>query len=71
MACGFDFEEVYGEIGKNFIEVHHVKPLYSKDEEVEVDPKTDLICLCPNCHRMVHRYKDKVLSLSELKEILK
>ena len=70
MACGFDFEEVYGEIGKNFIEVHHVKPLYSKDEEVEVDPKTDLICLCPNCHRMVHRYKDKVLSLSELKEIL-
>ncbi len=70
MACGFDFEKTYGEIGKNFIEVHHIKPLYSKDQEVEVDPKTDLICLCPNCHRMVHRYKNKVLSLNELKELL-
>lgn len=67
MACGFDFEETYGEIGKNFIEVHHIKPLYSKDEEVEVDPKTDLICLCPNCHRMVHRYKNSILTLEELK----
>lgn len=38
MACGFDFEKVYGEIGKGFIEVHHIKPLYSKDEVVEVDP---------------------------------
>lgn len=71
MACGFDFEKVYGEIGKGFIEVHHIKPLYSKDEEVVVDPKTDLICLCPNCHRMVHRYKDKVLSLEELRGIIK
>lgn len=70
MACGFDFEEVYGEIGKGFIEVHHIKPLYSKNEEVIVDPKTDLICLCPNCYRMVHRYKDKVLTLEELKSIL-
>ena len=41
-----------------------------KDEEVVIDPKTDLICLCPNCHRMVHRYKDKVLTLEELKGIL-
>lgn len=70
MACGFDFEKVYGGIGKGFIEVHHIKPLYSKDEVVEIDPKTDLICLCPNCHRMVHRYKDKVLSLEELKGLL-
>ena len=71
MACGFDFEEVYGKIGKGFIEVHHVTPLYRKDEEVVIDPKTDLICLCPNCHRMVHRYKDKVLTLEELKGILR
>jgi 5-methylcytosine-specific restriction protein A len=70
MACGFDFEEVYGKIGKGFIEVHHIMPLYRKDEEVVIDPKTDLICLCPNCHRMVHRYKDKVLTLEELKSIL-
>lgn len=70
MACGFDFEVVYGAIGKNFIEVHHIRPLSSWDEAVEVNPKTDLVCLCPNCHRMVHRYKDKVLSLDELKSII-
>ena len=70
MACGFDFEKVYGKIGKGFIEVHHIMPLYSKDEEVAIDPKTDLICLCPNCHRMIHRYKDKVLTLEELKTFL-
>ena len=27
VVCGFNFEEVYGERGKDFIEVHHVKPL--------------------------------------------
>lgn len=26
--CGFDFEAAYGERGRGFIEVHHVKPLY-------------------------------------------
>ena len=29
MVCDFDFEEVYGELGKDFIEVHHTKPLYT------------------------------------------
>ena len=27
MACGFNFEAVYGDRGKDYIEVHHVKPL--------------------------------------------
>ncbi len=67
MACGFDFEEKYGEIGKGFIEVHHIKPLYSLDEVVEIDPMTDMVCLCANCHKMVHRKKNHVLSIDELK----
>lgn len=25
--CKFNFEKVYGEIGKDFIHVHHIKPL--------------------------------------------
>lgn len=71
MACGFDFEEVYGELGRNFIEVHHIKPLYSLDEEVVIDPATDLVCLCSNCHRMIHRKRDSILSLEDLIKILK
>lgn len=66
MACGFDFKEFYGEIGSDFIEVHHVKPLYSLDEEIEIDPNSDLVCLCSNCHRMIHRDKNSVLSLDDL-----
>ncbi len=68
-VCGFNFEDTYGELGKYYIEVHHRKPLYIKDEVVEVDYKTDLVCVCSNCHRMLHRKKDCILSPEELKAI--
>lgn len=71
MACDFDFLKIYGETGAGFVEVHHIKPLHSLDEEVIVDPKMDLVCLCSNCHRMVHRKKHRVLELDELKMIIK
>lgn len=70
MVCDFDFEEAYGELGKDFIEVHHTKPLSSLEEEIVVNPKEDLVCLCSNCHRMIHRSKNKILSVEELKEIM-
>lgn len=70
MVCGFDFEMTYGELGKNYIEVHHIKPLASLDEEINVDPKTDLICVCANCHRMLHRFKNYMISSDELKTII-
>lgn len=69
-GCGFNFEEHYGEWGKGYIEIHHVKPLFELDGEVEVDAETDLIPLCSNCHRMVHKEKKDVLTLEELKRIL-
>lgn len=70
-VCEFDFEKMYGERGKGFIEVHHIKPLYENDDEVVINPKEDLICVCSNCHRMFHRRKDKVPSPNELREIIK
>jgi len=70
MACGFSFEDAYGELGKNFIEVHHVVPLSSKKEKTAVNPETDLICLCSNCHKMVHRKKGEIITLEELTEII-
>ena len=71
MVCGFDFEKVYGAYGKNFIEVHHVKPLYDLGEEEIINPNTDLVCLCSNCHRMIHRKRDSILSIEQLKLITK
>lgn len=70
-ACGFNFEEVYGERGTDFIEIHHIKPLSTLNEAVEINPETDLVPLCANCHRMVHRRKDNVLEVEQLKSILR
>lgn len=69
-ACGFNFEEVYGEWGKDFIEVHHIKPISSEGEQL-INPATDLVPVCSNCHRMIHRRKDEVLNIEELRQILK
>lgn len=65
--CSFDFKRFYGQIGKDFIEIHHLKPLALRETSFKTDPKTDLIPICSNCHRMVHRKRGKVLSVSELK----
>ena len=69
-VCGFNFAEVYGELGRDFIEVHHVKPLYSLNEEVIINPETDLVCLCANCHRMIHKKRGTIMTVEELKQSL-
>lgn len=70
LICGFDFELTYGERGKGFIEIHHTKPLSEVDGEADIDPRTDLFPVCSNCHRMLHRRKNDVLSISEMKVLL-
>ena len=55
-GCGFNFEEIYGEIGKDFIEAHHLVPIsLFKGDVVKLDPKLDFAVLCSNCHRMIHK----------------
>ncbi len=56
-ACGFDFESVYGELGKDYIEAHHLMPLSElpKDSPVRLEAKKDFAVLCANCHRMIHK----------------
>lgn len=71
VVCGFNFEDIYGERGKDFIEVHHVKPLSTIEEEVVIDPKEDLVPVCSNCHRMIHRRKDNVLTIEKLRSLLR
>ncbi|MEH7440640.1 EVE domain-containing protein [Neobacillus drentensis] len=70
-VCGFNFEEVYGEHGKDFIEVHHKNPLCAFEAATEIDPRSDLVPVCSNCHRMLHRDRDHVLSVEELKTMIK
>ena len=54
-VCRFSFDKVYGELGKDFCHIHHITPLSESAGEHVVDPKTDMIPLCPNCHAMIHR----------------
>lgn len=73
-ACGFDFYKTYGEVGRGYIEIHHQKPVYLYEESdfsrLVADALKDLIPLCANCHRIVHRRKGMPLSIEELIEIL-
>ena len=70
IVCGFNFQEKYGEIGKDFIHVHHIKPLGEIGAEYKVDPINDLRPVCPNCHAMLHKRKPP-FSINELRSIIK
>lgn len=68
-ACGFNMEDKYGEIAREFIHVHHIKPLSEIDQKYEVNAIKDLIPLCPNCHSIIHR-KNPPYTIDEWQEIL-
>lgn len=56
--CGFSFEERYPHsLGLDFIEAHHKTPL-SQLDEVSRTTLNDLLLVCSNCHRMIHRTVD-------------
>ena len=70
-VCDMSFEDVYGDIGKGFIHIHHLKPIHTIDKEYKIDFKKDLIPVCPNCHAMLHRGEaGETLRPEELKEII-
>ena len=69
VICGFDFEKVYGDIGRGFIHVHHLKSIAEIGETYEVDPINDMRPVCPNCHAIIHR-KKPAYSLEEVRDFL-
>jgi 5-methylcytosine-specific restriction endonuclease McrA len=54
--CGMRFEDVYGPIGNRYAEAHHRIPL-AKLKKMVSTTINDLITVCPNCHRMLHKLK--------------
>jgi predicted HNH restriction endonuclease len=72
-ACGFDFATKYGELGKGYIEAHHLDPLSERPELEWTDELRtsvpDVTVLCANCHRMIHSRRS-ALSLGELRRII-
>ena len=70
-VCGFDFEKKYGEIGREFIEVHHRTEVSSYGgKNHKVHPIYDLIPVCSNCHSMLHRTRP-AMSVDDLSVMIK
>lgn len=54
-TCGLRPTEVFGEALGGILEVHHIEPVSELGKPRAYNPSTDLIPLCPNCHRMIHK----------------
>lgn len=58
-VCEFDFEKTYGELGKDYIEFHHIEPISVYEEDGKIknleEAKKNLVPLCSNCHKILHR----------------
>jgi 5-methylcytosine-specific restriction protein A len=73
MICDFNFEKQYGSLGENYIEVHHIESYTTKSKKVgvhSINPITDLIPICSNCHSMIHR-KNPELSIDTIRKHIK
>ena len=70
-VCRLDFEDMYGEIGRGFIHVHHIVPVSQIGENYRVDPVRDLVPVCPNCHAMLHSGVDKPRTVEELRNLIR
>ena len=58
-ACATTMTELYGEIGQDYIECHHILPLSKYGKEGASTRLDDLALVCPNCHRMLHHGKEQ------------
>ncbi|MDZ7720419.1 MAG: HNH endonuclease [Balneolaceae bacterium] len=68
-VCEMNFEERYEGLEANPIHVHHLDPISQANGEREVDPKKDLVPVCPNCHAVIHA-TSSIYSIEEVKEML-
>lgn len=70
LICDFDFGKKYGSVGEGFIEVHHNTPLAQMTPDYHINPITDLVPLCSNCHSMVHR-SNPPYSIDQIHQLIK
>ena len=73
-ACGFQPEILYDGPKDGCLEAHHLRP-FSHSETTQQEVRLgDLVCLCANCHRMIHRKitaKQQTVALSEFKSSIR
>jgi len=53
-VCDFDAGIAYGPEFEGLIHVHHIRELSAVGRRYHVNPRKDLVPLCPNCHAVAH-----------------
>ena len=69
LVCTSDLGDRYGPVAVGLIEIHHLTPVSKLGPDYSINPATDLVPLCPNCHRVAHR-RDPPFSIEELKAMI-
>ena len=75
-GCALNPEEKYSISATNFLELHHITLLKNrKSDKNTATSEHDVVLLCPNCHRFIHRLMSKCekhkITLNELKDRIK
>ncbi len=68
-ACTSNFQDTYGEIGKEFIHVHHLKLISKPGGVHEIDPIGGLLPVCANCHAMIHK-REEPYTIDEIRDMI-
>ncbi len=68
-VCGFNFQSTYGDLGRGFIEAHHLTPVAKLKGKTKTKI-TEFGLVCSNCHRMLHR-GPALLSIAVLKRVIR
>lgn len=70
VACQFDFGKAYGANFHGYIHIHHLRQLADIGKKYQVNPKTDLVPICPNCHSVIHS-TNPPLSIDAVRKLLR
>jgi len=68
--CKFSFGAAYGQEARDYIHVHHIRPLSEIGGEYVVDPENDLRPVCPNCHAVLH-LGGRCRTMDEVRQLLR
>jgi 5-methylcytosine-specific restriction protein A len=66
--CEQDFSKIYGDMGDNYLEIHHLIPISDGERKNTVK---DVRVVCANCHRMIHSVGKDGVPIEELSENIK
>jgi predicted HNH restriction endonuclease len=69
-VCGCNFEEMYGDYGAGYIEIHHLNLLADSKSEQE-NTLNDVRVVCSNCHSVLHHQGRTPMNIDELKDFVR